>query len=406
MIGIRDLQLLKDIDILYHNEIILYGAGNIGMKAVKMLSGAGIPVLGFCDSSIEKWGNMVEGHFVFSIHELVTMAKEKALIVIITMANQDQVAQVLTVLERYGLSDINSYTWFALLYTLALHFEDQRINAAFREKMRLKELIFQEFRENEVLKGKAVSALKAVASSDNHILILQPGKVGSTSVVASLRKAFIPCAHIHSITGKGFLFDGGIKGTELLRKVNKVKVISMVRDPIAKSIAHYFQCFNDGIVAHRTTLVLPDTFEGVKALLERERSMGKDGALFEWFNREIKEPFGVDIYAHDFDRERGYQIICEGNVELLLIKMENLDECGDVIGQFVGSRDFRLIRANMGYDKLYRFAYEKLKRTIEIPRHILDFYYKGNKAMDHFYTEEEKQQFFLKWTMGDRIISI
>ncbi len=405
MIGIKDLQLLKDIDILYHNEIILYGAGNIGRRAAKVLGEAGIPILGFCDSSIIKWGNTVGDYIVLSIYELASMVREKEIIIIITMADQDQVIQILTILEHYGLSNVDCYTWFALLYTLALHFEDQRINATFRENMQLKELIFQEFLENEV-RGKAISALKAVASLDNHILILQPGKVGSTSVLDSLRKAQISCSHTHSITGRRFFgaLNRGIKGTELLRKVNKVKVISMMRDPIARSISNYFQCFHNGMVEYRTMLIHPNTFEGVKALLERERGMGEDGALFEWFNREIKEPFGVDIYVHDFDRERGYQIICEGNVELLLIKMEKLDECEDVIGQFVGSRDFRLIRANTGHDKLYRFAYEELKRTIEIPRHILDFYYKGNKAMDHFYTEEEKRQFLLKWTRGDRIL--
>lgn len=84
--------------------------------------------------------------------------------------------------------------------------------------------------------------------------------------------------------------------------------------------------------------------------------------MFEWFDLEIKENFGIDVYGYDFDKERGFQIIRQDNVELLLMKLEKLDDCQEIIGEFVGAEDFKLIKSNMGNNKLYKFAYNELKK--------------------------------------------
>lgn len=56
MVKIHDLELLEDINILYDNEIILYGAGDYGKRAKRLLEKINISILGFGDSSEEKWG--------------------------------------------------------------------------------------------------------------------------------------------------------------------------------------------------------------------------------------------------------------------------------------------------------------------------------------------------------------
>ena len=91
---------------------------------------------------------------------------------------------------------------------------------------------------------------------------------------------------------------------------------------------------------------MADSFEGVKRFLETEKKTGNCGAVFEWFNVELKEPLGLDIYQYEFDKMRGYQIIEKDNIELLLIKLEKLDECSEVIGRFVGKDNFSIVKSN------------------------------------------------------------
>lgn len=53
---IKDLELLENINVLYDNEIILYGSGDYGKRAKKLLEEINIPILGFGDSNKIKWG--------------------------------------------------------------------------------------------------------------------------------------------------------------------------------------------------------------------------------------------------------------------------------------------------------------------------------------------------------------
>lgn len=100
----------------------------------------------------------------------------------------------------------------------------------------------------------------------------------------------------------------------------------------------------------------------------------------------------------DLIRKKGFQIIKKGNVELLLIKTEKLNGCQEVIGQFIGIKNFKWMNANVGTDKPYKFIYNEVKGTIKIPKQIIEFYYKRNKCMDHFYSLEEKKKFSERWS--------
>lgn len=400
MIKIKDLDLLKNIDILFENEIILYGAGDYGRKACRLLKGMKLSILGFCDSNVTKWDAEIEGYKVMSFGEMTDILKEKNhVILIFAIADPGSVKQVLGVLERYGMSEIDCYTYFALKNTVGLHIDDCRIEETFRKNEKTKEKLYCDYRAHRK-EYIALSALHSAASKGNVLLVFQPGKVGSSSVCESLRREQIPCYHAHELTGKwGWVksFEKAQKGLVLLQEAEKIKIISLIRDPIARGISVYFQRIQEHIGGRAYNFFEPDTYKGVTALLKDETETGTYGRMFEWFNIEMKDTFGIDVYQYDFDREKGYEIIQKGNVELLLLKLEKLNDCEEIIGQFTGVKDFKLIKANMGNDKLYRFAYEELKGTIEIPHDILDFYYRDNPAMDHFYTSEEKEVFYKKW---------
>lgn len=399
MIKINDLELLKNIDILFENEMILYGAGDYGRRACKLLNEMKLPILGVCDSNAAKWGEEIEGNKVMSFCEMMSLFKEKRhVILIFAIASPGSVKQVLRILERYGMPEIECYTYFALRNTVELHMDDNRIEESFREKEKAKAMLYRDFRANRK-EHIALSVLRNAITERETFLVLQPGKVGSSSVCESLRREGIPCYHLHELTGKwgwGKPFEKAQKGIWALHEAEKIKMISLAREPVARGISLYFQRIQEHI-GRDAYFVEQDTYKGVLALLKEEAGIGNYGHMFEWFNMELRDIFGIDVYQNNFDREKGYQLIQQGNVELLLLKMEKLNDCQEMIGRFAGIDNFKLMKSNTGNDKLYHFAYEELKRTIDIPRDILDFYYKDNPAMDHFYTSKEKEGFYRKW---------
>ena len=179
-----------------------------------------------------------------------------------------------------------------------------------------------------------------------------------------------------------------------MRKVEKIKIISLIREPIGRDLSMYFQFFDEYICSD---WIKPNIYKNVIEVLDLFTKFGEYGFLFEWFVLEMEEAFGIDVYQYDFDKNRGYQIIEKDNIQLLLIKVEKLDDCEEAIGQFIGVNNFKLVKANIGENKPYKFVYNELKRTIKIPEYIINFYYKDNKCMDHFYTKAEKEGFIKRW---------
>ncbi len=395
---IRDLELLSDIDIIYNNKIALFGAGDYGKRALRLLGQLGISVVGFCDSKEEKWGNLIEGHKVFSLQELAQCFRDDHVIIIITIAMPSQVEEVLKTLDHYGMSEALCYTYFSLKFTVEFHLEDARIDQSFREELKTARKLYLDW-----LYSDRVNIIRQLLYSTKlyeTILVLTPRKVGTTSVAKSIAK----CA-VHSIQTDRVCLGNWTKEKNpdrrevlgILHKEKKVKIISLIREPIARAISDYFYGMEISGYLRDYIPVGSDIYDGIRIFLEKETKIGNYGYVFDWFNTEIKDMFGIDIYQYPFDREKGYQIIYKDNIELLLLKMEKLDVCQDIIGKFVGAENFKLIRDNVGTEKLYKFAYTELKKTIKIPEPIIDFYYKENAAMDHFYTEKEKELFTEKW---------
>lgn len=407
MIKVRDLEMLHDIDIIYENRIVLYGTGDYGRRSFRILSQLGIPIYAVFDSNRKIWGKKFKGHKILSVQDIEEICKDEKVIIIIAIANTKHIKSVLDMLDRKRLREIKCYTYFALKTSIELHIDDRRIKKVYRNNYQIGKRMFSDHILND-WENRAREFIFSLMRYDT-VLIWQPGKVGSSSIAKSLEKINIQYIQLHCL-GFGNWLNPQIHnsyGIQHYWKKNpiekmdlhdshKIKIITLVRDPIGRSIADYFEGLGTEYIKHDNTN--SNIYQSIKDFLKNEAEVGEYGYIFEWFNHEIKEFFGIDIYKYDFDREKGYQIICEGNVEILLIKLEKLNQCQDVIGRFVEAENFCLLKENIGDDKTYKFAYDEVKRKIKIPESIKNFYYRQNEAMDHFYTEEEKNNFLKKWS--------
>jgi hypothetical protein len=48
-------------------------------------------------------------------------------------------------------------------------------------------------------------------------------------------------------------------------------------------------------------------------------------------------------------------------------------------------------------DSLGKYLLNDIRERIKIPRWVLDYFYQDNKQIDHFYSDEEKKNFYKKW---------
>lgn len=398
--GFADYEALENVSYLKQKKIIIYGAGSYGKKAAGMLQEMGITDFNFCDRDVRKQGMELMGGRVFSIAE---MEKEKNILIIIAIENRELKCEIEQTLLCIKNACVLSF--FALNKAWNYFICDY-------EKTESKIETFTFWYEHLVSRGNLIK--KACQSP---ILVYQCGKVGSLTVSKTLWDAGIDNAHIHQFfykrdtVGELVLGDGSeefrrksnifhFQNSEYKKYVREEmkgkKIITLVRDPIAIDLSIVFQWMGRGNSDRyfAEQLRQGSTFnQSVSKLMVRIQNH-----LFDWFEDELKELCGINIFDYPFDRDKGYSTISEKGFEILILKTERLSQMADVLKDFIGSSALKLVNTNIGREKEYAHIYEKVKRNLELPPKYVEYYYNDNPYMNHFYSEAEQKRFLDKWS--------
>lgn len=265
------------------------------------------------------------------------------------------------------------------------------------------------------------------ATAKDIILIYQMGKVGSKTITRSLKGLNLNmmiyqthCLDYGNIARlwkeQTRFFDRPIKShlvrSKALRKTidregfdrRKWMVITLVREPIAVITSWFFQ----GI-----SIYVPN-FESrcLQGTLTSEELIdiffndfpGHDWPLI-WLDSEVKKFLEIDVFSREFPKGKGYSIFEGSYADLLLLKLERLDICGNqAMKDFLGIESFVLKNANVGKKKYYSTAYLSFRKTIVFPDDYLEAVY-SHKYSKHFYGADEINRFKAQWGEGKRLCS-
>jgi hypothetical protein len=250
------------------------------------------------------------------------------------------------------------------------------------------------------------------------VLVYAIGKVGSTSLRAGLETCFEPgevvqthalgaaerrrlmeLRDIHSQAQGSWVAPCEELWQALHNGSNPaLKVITVVRDPVAREISHMFHM----VWGQLSFLERKD----LTAKLFREKVyflpyMDVD-SLCTWYEREFDVGLGVRTLHSEFDKERGWSIVrsasrLSNRVDVLYLTTERLSEVWpEAIAEFLGlGQEIALSRSLSSSKGLYR-EYEKFVRKIRFPADILRPVY-ASPAVKHFYTDRQISSFMEKW---------
>jgi hypothetical protein len=176
-----------------------------------------------------------------------------------------------------------------------------------------------------------------------------------------------------------------------LPKKRKLKIITLVREPVSMELSRYF-FLNENIYG----IKVDDSADHFLRFMREELESSE--SPITWFDRELKNNFGFDIYQQKFDKHRGYQIYDHNNVEILVMKLENLNEVFvPAIKDLLGIKNIPIVRKNDSSDHRYATKYNHLKSTLKLERQELDELYK-TPWVQQFYTTKEIGKFIKKWS--------
>lgn len=259
------------------------------------------------------------------------------------------------------------------------------------------------------------------------ILVYQMAKVGSSTVVASIEKANlgVPVYHIHALTKKGLrneevsyfgpklnitsksllprtthLFEGYYL-RDLINWTNRpVKIITLVRDPIARNISAFFQGMDLRIpnFNQRFKNNEIDSEEVIKLFLDSiSNNPQYHMTPLEWLDKEFRRSTNIGIYTYNFPKTKGYKIYHSGKTSVLLLKLEKLNQCfTEASSAFFEGKPISLESKNVSSKKRYNRLYSDFKKTVKLPDTYLQLMY-DSKYARHFYSEEEITAFIERW---------
>ena len=253
------------------------------------------------------------------------------------------------------------------------------------------------------IRHPALGLVRFLQAQPRPILVYQMGKVGSTSVCTALRNARLRPLHVHYLgeTSRAarlqyeksaarppiHLYVEGMLHPYLKLTRHRLKVVTLVRDPIAREISGEFQ----------THELYGHDIKDVDARIAhiRDRLLAGKGLEYcaSWFDDELLSVFGVDVPAHPFDREAGYSVVPGERVDVLTLRLEDLN--WQALSEFVG-RPLEPVWQNLRADMEGANEYREVKARLQLPREALERYY-DHPWIRTFYDERRVRGFIERW---------
>jgi hypothetical protein len=240
------------------------------------------------------------------------------------------------------------------------------------------------------------------------VIVFTMGKVGTLTVCNSLREAGYKHVHPHSLRytkpGIHFLkiklsFFNKIKFTfkTLLKRVKvffwkltkqEIYVITGVRDPFSRNVSAYFEQLHYlGGLGNRNTFDQISTYFNETCDFE---------APIHWFDKEILQVTGINVYETPFDKQKGYSIINKGKYKLFVYRIDKLNTLENELAEFIGEDRFKLLSTNISDEGEYSQQLKLLKNNYKYQQEITDTFV-DSLYMKHFFSESEIDNLKNKW---------
>ncbi|MBQ4849229.1 putative capsular polysaccharide synthesis family protein [Pseudoalteromonas sp. MMG012] len=241
----------------------------------------------------------------------------------------------------------------------------------------------------------------------NSVFIYQMGKVGSTALEQSIDNAI----HIHNFYSRTHPCSLRLKGLagfgwryyckrleqelELLikrlafRARAHTKIITLVRPAQERNVSMFFHdldCYLYALYSNcdrTSTPPLATRTQDPAVLIKAFETHYDHSYPLTWFDYEFKKMTGIDIYAENFDKERGVMYRKNNKYDVMCIDIKQLRDCEKPLSTFL-NQTVVLDGANQADHKWYGVLYRQFKKEY-VPATQLVKLLSNSKYTAHFF---------------------
>lgn len=398
---IRISQIDDKLSIYKDNVVVLLGVSSETKNIINILKYHDINIKYLCheNDSTNNWLKEIE---VISFNQLYQISKEIKKGIVVQVSSSKISNNIIKELHNIGINYIISYNEcfevFNLINKLKMLNDNQHMLPSYEP------LSIDMRKINK--KTNSFDYLYKNIHLDEYLFVCSIPKTGDNTLISTFKLNEIPyffALHTPEVLDKKLISN--------LKQ--KVKVILGVRDPISQNVSflyhsiaqlsttssayhlkeNYNSFFNNGGDAqYLFNLAYDNEDEEGGSIVDREASCDYIKKFLQRFSENI-----VDVFNHHFDKEKGFTIIKEDNLEVFIYQIEKLNDLVVELSDWVGGNPFnKWIMANEASNKWISNSYKEAQKKIEFSKEYFDKSY-SDIWIKHFYSDEDIDKFKEKW---------
>lgn len=406
-------QIDEELSVYNGKRIIIWGCGSAGRRIYQMLTENGIEVEAFCDTNEKFWDTYIEGRICISPSALCELPLRDVLIQIGSTYETE-------ILQQICDMGIDSYIY----YSEAIErLSDLRKYKLWKKKPEILQYYIEHI--SDMIKKYSDASgvwgyfLDMSSNDKDYIVLCMPPKTGDHTIQATLESEGISYTNF---------WHSSCHYTDELRALigdRKLKIITAVRDPVAQNLSLFFQRHNyyywnrveywenGGDVQKLFDLYMEEEIEFCRTLIESpdlrvrynydypyriDKAHNRYTSLVQYNHEvEFKKGFDIDLYQYPFDKEKGFQLFKEGNIEVYIYQLEKLNSNYREFFSALGIDVKMLCTEYQAEKKWYYSSYKEAQKRLVLKQDYLDECY-NSQYMRHFYNDEDIQRFKEKWS--------
>lgn len=406
-----------NLSIFKQNKVVIYGTDFRAVSLIKLFKFFDIEVHAFFNEDeivsryikgIPVYGKLNMREFANQNDVLIQMgilAESFKLLAI--PSSENLLEKNIRKLGEFSIKDVISYEETTnILYT----YKDLILNERSIEQG--KEYYKVDALENLVLDRRKMLHDHIIQYSNNSILLgCLPPKTGDNT----LRNTFLK----HNINFYNFshythLFDLN----SLTSCCENIKLITAVRDPISQNLSAFFEMISNLYRSTNYDNFFIDSENYI--LFMQDTQLTFDRYLYG--NKYLKTSFEIDypqtmieiqliqnfipnfqkniidILSYPFDKEKGYTIIKEENLEIFVYQLEKMNDIVEEMSEWIGEEQFdEWVKGNEASNKWVADSYKQAQKELIFTQEYFDKCY-NEPYVKYFYSERDVEKFKARWS--------
>ena len=231
----------------------------------------------------------------------------------------------------------------------------------------------------------------------NVIVVYAPMKVGSTSLVSSLRISLASeysILHFHDENSLRIITGVNMKIIDLIKclsKERKVYVMDVYRSPMERKMSCYFEWMS----YHWNKKEEEISKIGIEKLMNRFNDLWPYLGESDY----LKERYGLyvdDIPLNLFGDSKKYIDIKKEGIEYIKIRLKDSKEWGEILSKVIGKKIVSIKDYETSEKEWMKEVYREFKETYKIPLNYLEKL-KKDESLKYYYSEEEVKEYINLW---------